>query len=96
MRTVLDSILRAEDNSGNVCLGPSLRNHGLITGWKILVVLFLTRGVGIKPCVLPTRKMMGSACQRPTHIQQQWNWHSWCHDYLLSLSPKMIVLELYS
>jgi hypothetical protein len=45
---------------------------------------------------LPTRKMMGSACQRPTHIQQQWNWHSWCHDYLLSLSPKMIVLELYS
>lgn len=32
MRTVLGSILRAAGNSGNVCLGPSLRNHGLITG----------------------------------------------------------------
>ena len=53
----------------------------------------------MKPCVLPTRKMMGSACLRPTLIPvqgQQWNWHSWCHDYLLSLSPKMTVLELYS
>ncbi len=39
MRTVLILILRAAGNSGNVCLGPSLRNHGLITGWEFLCVL---------------------------------------------------------
>lgn len=47
MRTVLGSILRAAGNSGNVCLGPSLRNHGLITGWRILLFFSkLTAGLG--------------------------------------------------
>jgi len=30
------SSTRTLRNSGNVCLGPSLQNHGLITGWKFL------------------------------------------------------------
>ena len=40
MRTVLIFILRAAGNSGNVRLpAPSMRNHGLITGYRILCVL---------------------------------------------------------
>jgi len=50
MRTVLRLILRAAGNSGNVWTAvtekieiktenPTLRNHGLITGWRILLSL---------------------------------------------------------
>src|ERR1035437_380864 len=52
MRTVLGSILRAAGNSGNVCLGPSLRNHGLITGWRILGVLSNRMETIVCPSVL--------------------------------------------
>jgi hypothetical protein len=39
MRTILSLILRVAGDSGNVCPCPSLRNHGLITGWRIFGVL---------------------------------------------------------